>query len=79
MLVMNIHICTKNEDYFCCKGLQKSKVKNRGQKRGKLSPLLKSHAFWQPMALQQIRSYIIGLFGGLGSLCCKGLPTSIFY
>ncbi len=79
MLVMNIHICKKNENCFCCKGLHKSKVTNRGWRRGELSPLFKSCTFWQPMVLPQIGSFTTCLFGGLGSLCCKGLLTSIFW
>lgn len=41
MFIMNIQIYNKWE-VFPCKGLQKSKVKNKLQKRGKLSPFFKS-------------------------------------
>jgi hypothetical protein len=41
-------------------------------------PFSNHRNFWHPMALTQIKSFTIGLFGRLGSLCFKALPTSIF-
>ncbi len=45
ILVMNIQICIRSGGCFCYKRLQKPKVKNKGQRRGKLSLLLKSQTF----------------------------------
>ncbi len=41
MFIVNIQIYKKWE-FFSCKRLQKPKVKNKLQRRGKLSPLFKS-------------------------------------
>jgi hypothetical protein len=64
---------------FVAKGYRNPKWKIGVKEEENYPPFSNHIFFWQPMALPQIRSFTIGLFGGLGSLCCKGLPTCIFY
>ncbi len=48
--------------------------KNPKWKINKNCPPFSNHIyFWQPTTLSQIKSFTTSFFGGLGSLCCKGL------
>jgi hypothetical protein len=82
--ILKKHACHEYQDLykkwglFLLKRVIETKVKNRGQIRGKLSPFSNHRLFWQPTTLTQIRSFTISLFGGPRSLCCKGLPAFIF-
>jgi hypothetical protein len=79
--VLKKHVCHEHLNLYKKRGrfllhrVAKTQSDNKGQRKAKLSPLLKSLTF---LAANGLTTNQNRHFWNIGSICCKGLSTFVF-